>query len=74
MDTGEWKESDAETVVYFQKWVSALGHVAGLPDKNNATLTIYLGLVVDKCTDPACVNVGKPLKSRLRFTIKYVTF
>lgn len=54
--------------------ISALGCVAGLPDKNNATLTIYLGLVMYKSTDPASVNVGKPSKSRLSFTIKYLTY
>lgn len=50
MDTGEWKESDAETAVYLQKWVSALVH---------ATLAMYLGLAVYKCTGPACVNINR---------------
>lgn len=61
MDAGEWKESDAETAVYIQKWVSALVHVAGLPEENNATLAVY------KCTGPACVNVGKPFKIQAEF-------
>lgn len=74
MGTGEWKKSDAETAVYLQKWVSALVHVAELPEEHNATLAIYLGLAVYKCTGPACANVGKPLRSRLSFTVRYLTF
>lgn len=33
---------------------------------------IMLGLAVCKCTGPACVNVGKPLRSRLSFIVKYL--
>lgn len=35
---------------------------------------MYLGLAVYKCTGPACVKVGKPLRTRLSFTIRYLTF
>lgn len=65
---GYWKESDAETAVYLQKWVSALVQVAGLPEENNAALAIYLGLAVYKCTGAACVNVSRETsKIRVEF-------
>lgn len=67
MDTGEWKEVRCwNCCVFTEMGFQHLRMLLGCLRR------IMLGLAVCKCTGPACVSVGKPLRSRLNFIVKYL--
>jgi len=41
----------------------------GLPEENNAAATILLVLAIYRSADPACINVGILVNTRLNYTV-----